>query len=309
MTEALAPTPFLNRLEIIRRPQLRPSLRLPETSPRFVPQIVLMDTPRGIAALGDCVARGQIAVIGLGPSYGIIFRNEARQAVAIARRETQNPLPTVSLLADHADLESWIDHDLLHPTVSRLIKNKALKIFQGIGFVRFPANAQGRLQGAHSLHPNGEIQVFSLADNSPLINYLKSTHHLDSIQVRSSNLEGELEKSTSATAFKLAQQIGASVFAIRSSVLAQSELHLARRGSVPIIRIPPHLPVIELKRTGNTHPESLLLLLRRFSAFGIKLSISGADLDTRRTLYRHPSHLDHSPNLIRQDLLRKSGLQ
>jgi hypothetical protein len=283
--------------------------------------IVFMNTPEGIAALGDAIAAGWPALIDLGATYGTAFLDMARPDVGAARRES-GTLVTVSVIARLSDALKWMDMDKIHPLVVDQIKQGALSLFQRVIFVRFPANELGQSLGQYCVNEDGKIQVMFFPEDDPLLTYLREKHQINAYEVRSSNITGSPEEPFAPGAVDYACAIAAPIVAISSlealnaqmidqALYKQGIISLMRRkrfGSFPIIRLPQRTedsqaaPVVSIVRAGNTTPDTVTRL--------VKGCLSGVDVVYTEEKHGHVRHEYESPfddaQSIQSDLIRAS---
>jgi hypothetical protein len=243
-------------------------------------KIVFLDSAEGVAAFGDALAAGWPALLDMGATYGTAFQDAIRADVGAARREVGD-LVTVSMVARASDALMWMQQDAIHPKLLRSIESGALTHLQKVVFIRFPANALGRSLGKHCVNADGEIQVMLFPEDDPILAYLRETHGVRTYEVRSSNISGNPEEPFAPGAVEYACAIAAPVVAVRSfaaleaqmidqALFRQNLLSAMRRkrfGSFPIVRLPKvarpdDLPMILLVRAGNTHPDTVELLVR-----------------------------------------------
>lgn len=249
---------------------------------RSLLRMVYMNTPEGIATLGDTIAAGWPALLDMGATYGTAFLDPVRPDVGAARRESGN-LVTVSLIACLDEALTWMDQDRMHPVMLDYIQQGVFSLFQKVFFVRFPANALGRSLGNYCVNEEGEIQVMFFPREDALLTYLREAHHIHYFEVRSSNITGLPEEPFAPGAVDYACSIAAPVVAVSSvqaletqmvdqALYKQGFVSLMRRkrfGSFPIIQLPTRPadksttpPTVLITRAGNTTPETVSRLLK-----------------------------------------------
>jgi hypothetical protein len=282
-------------------------------------KIVFLDETSGISQFCDAITNGWPALIDLGATYGTAFIDSARSQVGFARGEGPN-LVTVSMVSRMSSMLQWMDQDRIHPTIRASIQQGALDFFRQIAFVRFPANDAGRCLGEHCVNNAGEIQVTCRPEDDPVLVYLEDAHNLTYYEVRSSNITGNPEEPFAPGAVDYACSIAAPVVAVRSWAALEAQiidqvLHkhglnkLMRRqcvGSFPIFHLPawdgnPDSPaVVEIVRSGNTAPETLLQLGR-----GCFPGATIRHMEEKSTNFRTPYLSAFSdPASIQADLMR-----
>lgn len=255
--------------------------------------------------------KNKAALVYYGATYGIAFSGTQRELVATLRKETRNPLPTVSIVTGHDTAKSWVNRKLIHPKISEAIDQGILHTIEDICFVNYPAGlaAQQHLHTC-SINPQREIQPFIVSYPNPLINNLsifEQNHYL----VRSGNFEGEQETSYLESAIKFAEQTGLAliVHSLYETILSDSTR--LRRGSQPIIRLPQvgdENPLIQITRAGNTHPDTLKALLQPFQELGFPILANEAKATSfSREVYKAPETIT-DPKRLRLHLLQVSGL-
>jgi hypothetical protein len=285
-------------------------------------RVVFLDDPEGIAAFGDAIAANWPALIDLGATYGTAFLDSVRDVVGTARLE-QPPYVTVSMVARMNDALQWMDMDKIHPVVLERIKQGILARFQQVIFVRFPANEAGLKLGTHCVNEDGEIQVFFMPEDDPVLTYLTQRYGIRTYEVRSSNITGRPEEPFAPGAVEYACAIAAPIVAINSfealeaqmidqALYKQGLLSYMRRkrfGSFPIIRIPQRSednsakPVISIVRAGNTAPATLYRIIE--GCFPEAEAVYSEEKHgVARVEYDSP-YLD--PEAIRKDLLRAAS--
>jgi hypothetical protein len=242
--------------------------------------IVFLDRPEGISALGDALAAGWPVLIDLGATYGTAFLDAVRSDVGRARLETP-PFVTVSTMARLTDAMRWIDLDKVHPAIVDTVRMGMLAMFEQVLFVRFPANAIGLKLGEHCINEQGEVQVFFVPESDPLLSYLTAKYGIRHIEVRSSNITGHPEEPFAPGAVEYACAIAAPIVAVSSlealeaqmidqALFKQGLINQMRRkrfGSFPIIRLPQKdesdtAPAITIVRAGNTAPDTVSRMVK-----------------------------------------------
>lgn len=249
-------------------------------------------------------------VVDYGATYGTTFRLDIREEVALARKEP-TPLATVSLVANYATLERWIDVSQLHPSVQNEVTEGKLRLLEGVSFVRFPAKVEQLPEDVkeYALNDKCEVQIFIVPDNDPLMSTLQKKHHLDYVAVRSSNVSGKPEEAFSTGAHQYAQDITAPIVAIRNKTVESREDLRLRIGSQPIIRLPQmNDPAeVEIVRAGNLHPESLILLISSMAMAPQVTHREEKVVTHERTKFK-PSSKSKTIQQLRKELQTAAGL-
>ena len=316
---------YLERLQILRDLNLLPAaIKRGSKKNPFAPKIVFLDTDQGVAEVGDAIAQGWPVVTDYGSTYGTAFPPLIRQEVALARGEKE-PLETVSLVTFREVAYSWMDFQRIHPTIIKAIENHKLRILEGVAFMRFAANDLCvKAVGPNHINQLGEVQVFIVSHQDPLMAYLRRQHGINFIAVRSSNISGQKEEAFAHGAAKYASQIGAPLLAVRSlksfsdqiedeRKLKQrllSKLKRKRYGSQPIIRLPlvTEPSALTLVRSGNTHPVTMRALLAEILKEKIDLSFQP---EKKTAFNRRQFQINRQivqPTKIKKLLLKNSNL-
>lgn len=266
-----------------------------------------LNQPDDVAKAKEVLLQGQPLIMEGGSMYGTIFLPQFREEVA-RRREETFPLETVSILTSHATVINWLDIHHINPTIAQAIRNGSLKSLTDIMFIRFPADTSKLSPELtkHSVNSQQEIQTFIMSDSHPLLNIMKLAGH-DGLLVRSSNKHNHPEATTYAEAKNYAHSIGSPLIVLRHPLVPTEESRRKRVGTNTILRITGN-PVIEVRRVGNTGPETTrrLLIASGLLSPGISLSV---DLDKNRAhlpAYESPEDLN-SVEAIRTDLLIAAG--
>ncbi|MFA5828814.1 MAG: hypothetical protein WC841_05675 [Candidatus Shapirobacteria bacterium] len=319
-------SPYLQRLAALQKLGLLPHQggELPSKTSEFAPKIVFMDTPQGVAEVGDALAMGWPVITDYGATYGTTFPPHIREAVALARGEVE-PLPTVSIVTFRDVAYGWMDTSRIHPDIVKSLNAGKFDILNGIAFMRYSCNdVCQKTLGRHYVNAKQEVQVFIVEDVDPLMSYLRREHRLAYIAVRSSNVTGQQEEAFPGGALKYAASIGSPILAVRTvaSLTVQQEdeqnvrenlydkLKRKRYGSQPIVTLSSvdEPPAITLTRAGNTDPATLQRLMADIIADGIGfVYIPEKVTNFTRPMYAAGDDV-RTPQDIRQSLLRHSGL-
>lgn len=314
-------SPYLARLDALRKLHLLPN----QNNNQFSPKIVFLDTKQGVSEVGDAIAQGWPVVTDYGATYGTAFPLEIREAIAIARAETE-PLATVSIVTFRDVAYSWMDIDRIHPHIVEALNDHKFDVLIGISFIRFACNSVCQASLSHHyINKEQEVQVFIVPDYDPLMAYLRQDHNIAYIAVRSSNVTGKQEEAFVSGATEYAKDIGAPILAIRSlnSFRTQindepfvrehqfDKLQRKRFGSQPIISLSSvgSPAIITLVRAGNTSPSTLQKLMADIVSDKIGFSY----VPEKTNQYIRPMYqVDDqfiNPDQIRQRLLEHSGLK
>lgn len=273
-------------------------------------RIAFQDNSKHIASIGKALINGNPIVFDYGATFGTTFIIQIREKVAQLRHESL-PLKTVSLVTTYSQAMEWIDLRHVHKNLHHHINNHLLQRLEEIAFIRFPANLKAKqLLGKNYINSLGEIQVYIVPENDPLLSHLKQKHNINYLAVRSSNLEGQPEEFTPEGAVKYANEIMAShiLFISKQNLAAK---HLRQRvGSQPIIRIPSHKDngQIAVVRSANTHPDAIFQLFD-----GTLNKDNFCILEEKQVSFRNPYNplkelIDPTPESVLKALKIASGL-
>src|SRR4051794_39140172 len=187
-------------------------------------RIVFLDTPEGIATVGDALVAGWPALLDMGATYGTAFLDSVRPEVADARQESQQNLVTVSIVARLSEARQWIDLDRLHPVLVTALEQGFLSKLQRIIFLRFPANERGQRLGRYCVNEQSEIQVMFYPEDDSVLAYLAQTHRINYFEVRSSNITGLPEEPFAPGAVEYACAIAAPIVAVNSFQALEAQM-------------------------------------------------------------------------------------
>ncbi|HEX8923417.1 MAG TPA: hypothetical protein VF828_01645, partial [Patescibacteria group bacterium] len=214
----------------------------------------------------------------------------------------------------------------IHPHIVEALNAGKFDILTGISFIRFAGNKKCCQElGHHYINNKNEVQVFIVADNDPLMSYLRLNHNIAYIAVRSSNVSGQQEQAFVPGAIEYAHTIGAPILAVRSlqsfniqiedSHLVKGEryknLQRKRFGSQPIIKLSSkdESALITLVRAGNTDPATLQRLMSDI----VSEKIGFVYIPEKVTPFLRPmfqvKNSIKSPAAIRHLLLEHSGIK
>jgi hypothetical protein len=276
-----------------------------------LPKVYYQNNPVHLSEICLAISKGWPVVVDYGSTFGTSFIPHVRKKIAQLRQEAL-PLRTVSLITTYRTASKWVDYARIHPKYIPHIKHNILSRLKGIAFIRFPANPETIKQlGKYFINDQGEVQVFLVPENEPLMKHLRQKHHIPFIAVRSSNLENQPEEYTPHGAYTYACQIKSPLIAYINESSPQKKNILKRFGSQPIVKIPSDNtpgPLI-LVRSSNTHPDAIKnLLIETVSEVGF-LHQEEKQRPIRDSYNPIPEIKGKiTPHKIKKSLLKASGL-
>ncbi|MFC1626645.1 hypothetical protein ACFL1P_00410 [Patescibacteria group bacterium] len=244
-----------------------------DTNSKKNPQIIYLSEKitgkkdkKAIRKIAQTISDGKLVVIDFGATYGTAFKADivTRREVAIKRNETK-PFATVSLVSTLQYISTLIDRSKLHPVIVAMNLKGLNSAFENIAFIRFPITPEASEKlGSDFVNKDGEVQVFLVPQNEPLLKELRNRHRIYYYAVRSSNTAGEPENPDFSGALVYAQKIDSSMLVVGSREGSQKEQ--IRKSSQPIVCLPLNIvedgakiriPIFKITRAGNTHPKLL----------------------------------------------------
>lgn len=283
-------------------------------------RLAFLEEPEHVSHIIDVLKEGFPIVLDGGAMYGIVFLPNVRKELFLARTSEEQRLkamPVVGVVATYDVAMGWLDKSKVDPKLVDFISGCNLKCLSDIAFLRFPIkDTDDKSLFDYSVSTNTDginvIQVSILSDEHPLLRVMKNDHGLDYFLVRSANMSKKPECTTPEQAYSYSQLMGcpAVVFSSMDAVIKHNEHHERERfGSIPVIEINPtgSESSVTLRRAGNTHPDTMMRLLRGLLPSDIKISYEEEKSAAYRKQYRVSDNIT-DPWDIRADLLRSSGL-
>ncbi len=231
---------------------------------------------RAASIISKHILNGDIVVGDFLTTYGMMFSSKGREKVRLAKGEAENK--PVSVVANLEDSIQWIDMSQVHPDFRDVREIRKLgNMLTNVGFLRFPANTEGKSLSAYAID-KGQLQVLFKDRGDIVLEELKH-YGMPAYLVTSLNPHGELERYQPHLAYQFAQDINAMAFVLQTPHFEQALLAKTqdayidsrkKRGSVPIIQLPRNsdvnpytgAPILTISRAANTHPYSVERVLK-----------------------------------------------